>query len=57
MILGMNLPLSKDGILYDCNDQVKVACNDCEGCQEGMILSMSKIEELRLMRRIRNEEK
>ena len=34
MIFGTNLPLSRDGILYNCNDQVKVACNDCKGCQE-----------------------
>ncbi len=33
MILGMNYPNSRDGILYDINDQVKIACNDCKGCQ------------------------
>jgi len=32
MILGKNLPLSRDGILYGIDDQVKIACNDCRGC-------------------------
>lgn len=32
MILGKNLPLSRDGILYSVDDQVKIACNDCRGC-------------------------
>lgn len=34
MVLGMNLPLSRDGILYNLDDQVKIACNDCKGCQQ-----------------------
>lgn len=34
MVLGMNLPLSRDGILYSADDQVKMACNDCKGCQK-----------------------
>lgn len=34
MILGMNLPHSRDGILYDTDDQVKISCNDCKGCQK-----------------------
>lgn len=34
MVLGMNLSLSRDGILYNTNDQVKIACNDCKGCQQ-----------------------
>ena len=34
MVLGMNLPLSKDGILYSPEDQVKIACDDCKGCQK-----------------------
>lgn len=34
MILGMNLPHSKDGILYNLEDQVKIACNDCKGCNQ-----------------------
>ena len=33
MVLGMNLPHSRDGILYSRDDQVKIACNDCKGCQ------------------------
>lgn len=34
MIFGMNLPYSRDGILYNSDDQVKIACNDCKGCQQ-----------------------
>ena len=30
----MNLPLSRDGILYNLDDQVKIECNDCNGCQK-----------------------
>lgn len=33
MVLGMNLAHSKDGILYNIDDQVKIECNDCKGCQ------------------------
>lgn len=33
MVLGMNLAHSKDGILYNIDDRVKIECNDCKGCQ------------------------
>lgn len=34
MVFGMNLPYSKDGILYNEDDNVKLVCNDCKGCHK-----------------------